>query len=88
MYQHTLLVCCSSHRVLQRKMVSFNVYKEGGWLLLMDAHTERFDSINTLVMYCATAAIPIIWYSHIFDTQYTHHSIISKNHLAQCESLS
>ena len=26
-----------------------------------------------------------MWYSHIFGTQYTHHSIISKDHLTECE---
>ena len=28
----------------------------------------------------------IMWYSHVFDTQYTHHSIISRYHLTQCET--
>ena len=34
------------------------VYKEWDWLHL-DILPNRYDSINTLVMYCATAAIPI-----------------------------
>ena len=39
-------------------MVSLCVYKDGDWLQL-HIYTERFESINTLVMLHATGAIPI-----------------------------
>ena len=40
-------------------MVSLCVYKGGDWLQL-DTLTERYDSINTLVMHSAITAINIM----------------------------
>ena len=59
---HTLVVCCSSCRV-QRKVVSLCVFKEGDWLRL-GTWSNRYDSINTLVMYRVIAAIPILVDDH------------------------
>ena len=63
-------------------MVSLCVYNDGDWLQLGTGSSNRYDSINTLVMRYATVALPIpqlviMWYSRISDTHYTHHSIIS-----------
>ena len=49
-------------------MVSLCVYKDGDWLQL-DTFTERYDSINTLVMFYATTAIPIQVGDHVVLTQ-------------------
>ena len=46
-------------------MVSLCVYKDGDWLQLSDASAETYDSINTLVMHCATNAIPITVGDHV-----------------------
>ena len=56
-------------------MVSLCVYKDGDWLQL-DTLSERYDSINTLVMQSATAAIPIPVGDHVVLTylQYPAHS--------------
>ena len=41
-------------------MIGLNVYRDGDWLRFQ-GHDERYDSINTLVMYnvIASTAIPI-----------------------------
>ena len=56
-------------------MVSLCVYKDGDWLQL-SARRYRYDSINALVMHCATAAIPIPVGDHNVLThfQYPVHS--------------
>ena len=51
-------VCCLLFFRLQRKVVSLCVYREGDWLRL-ERVRNRYDSINTLVMQCVTAATPI-----------------------------
>ena len=51
-------VCCLLFFRLQRKIVSLYVYREGDWLELK-GWRETYDSINTLVMCCATARVPI-----------------------------
>ena len=43
---------------IQGKVVSLCVSREYDWVRLED-YRDRYDSINTLVMYCATAAVPI-----------------------------
>ena len=56
-------------------MVSLHVYKEGDWLQL-GTYIERFDSLNTLVMSYATAAIhiPIGDYVVLTHLRYPVHS--------------
>ena len=49
-------------------MVSLCVYKDGDCLQL-DTFTERYDSINTLVMYGATGAFPVPVGDHVVLTQ-------------------
>ena len=61
--KHALLVCCSSYRV-QRNVVSLCVYKENDWLQL-GTLPVRYDSINTLVMCYAAAAITILVGDHV-----------------------
>ena len=41
-------------------MIGLDVYRDGDWLKLQ-GERERYDSINTLVMHCATGSgyIPI-----------------------------
>ena len=51
-------VCCLLFFRVQRKVFSLCVYREGDWLRL-EGWRERFDSINTLVMRCVNAAVPI-----------------------------
>ena len=51
-------VCCLLFYRVQRKVVSLCVYREGVWLRL-EGVRNRYDSINTLVMQCATATTPI-----------------------------
>ena len=73
-------------------MVSLCVFKDGDWLQLGTLE-ERYDSINTLVMRYATAAYPISVGDHevlihLRYPVYTHHGIISKDHLTEYESLS
>ena len=65
---------CSSYRV-QRKVVSLCVYKDGDWLQLSTL-PDRYDSMNTIVMHCATNAIPIPVGDHVVLThlQYPVHS--------------
>ena len=43
---------------VQSKVVSLCVYREGD-LLRLEGVRDRYDSINTLVMLYATAAVPI-----------------------------
>ena len=56
-------------------MVSLCVYEDGDWLQL-DTFTDRYDSINTLVMQSATTATPITVGDHEVLTylQYPVHS--------------
>ena len=56
-------------------MVSGCVYKDGDWLQLGTV-PDRYDSINTLVMYGATTAHPIPVGDHVVLTnlQYPVHS--------------
>ena len=56
-YIVTLLVCCFTCRV-QKEVVSLGVYKEDDWLQFGTWH-DRYDSINTLVMYRAITGITI-----------------------------
>ena len=49
---------CSLFFRVQRKVASLCVYREGDWLRL-EGVRDRFDSINTLVMYSATGAVPV-----------------------------
>ena len=51
-------VCCLLFFRVQRKVVSLCVYREGDWLRL-EGLREIHDSINTLVMFHVTAAVPI-----------------------------
>ena len=44
-------------------LVSLSVYREFDWFRL-ETLNERFDSINTLVMYTATSAISIPVHGH------------------------
>ena len=72
---HTPSLFVVLHYRVQRDVVSLCVYKDGDWLQL-DILDERYDSINTLVMHCATAAIPIPVGDHVVLThlQYPVHS--------------
>ena len=49
-------------------MASLCVYEDGDWLQLSTL-PDRFDSVNTLVMHCATAAIGIPVGDHVVITQ-------------------
>ena len=49
-------------------MVSLCVYKDCDWLQL-DTSIERYDSLNTLVMFYATAAYPIPVGDHVVLTR-------------------
>ena len=81
----TLVVCCSSYRI-QRKVVSLCVYKDGDWLQLSTMH-DRYDSINTLVMYCATTAIPIPVGDHVvFILTHLRHPVHSSQYYKQRSS--
>ena len=51
-------VCCWLFCRVQRKVFSLCVYREGDWLEL-EGVRNRYDSINTLVMQCATTTSPI-----------------------------
>ena len=51
-------VCCLLFFRVQRKVASVCVYREGDWLKLEHLR-NRYDSINTLVMDCVTASVPI-----------------------------
>ena len=51
-------VCCLLFFRVQRKVVSLCVYREGD-LLRLEGESERYDSINTLVMRGVIAATPI-----------------------------
>ena len=55
---YTMSVCCLVFFRVESKVVSLRVYREGDWLRL-EGSRERYDSINTLVMLYATAAVPI-----------------------------
>ena len=85
------IVCCCSCRI-EIKVVSLCVYKHGDWLQL-STHHDRYDCINTLVIHCVPLLIVFLYqlvimtYSHIFDTQCTHHSFISSDHLTQFETV-
>ena len=72
-------VCCLLFFRLQRKVVSLCVYKEGGWLEL-EYVRERYDSINTLVMYCATSATPIPIGDHTVQACFLYPVYSSKFH--------
>ena len=51
-------VCCWLFCRVQREVFSLCVYREGDWLRL-EGVRNRYDSINTLVMQCATATSPM-----------------------------
>ena len=51
-------VCCLLFFRVQRKVFSLCVHREGDWLQL-EGWRERYDSINTLVMYCTTTTVLI-----------------------------
>ena len=51
-------MCCLLFFRVQRKVISLCVYREGDWLRL-EGVRNRYDSINTLVMYNVIAAVPI-----------------------------
>ena len=51
-------VCCLLFFRVQRKVFSLCVYREGDWLRF-EGVRSRYDSINTLVMYSVTQAVPI-----------------------------
>ena len=57
-------------------MVSLGVFKDGDWLQL-EMYNERFDSINTFVMYYAVSAIHMPVGDHVVLTylQYPVHSL-------------
>ena len=57
-------VCCLLFFRVQSKVVSLRVYREGDWLRL-EGVRERYDSINTLMMYSVIAAVPIPIGDHI-----------------------
>ena len=61
---HTPCVVLHTYRV-QRDVVSLYVYKDGDWLQLGAVSSNRYVSINTLVMCYATAAIPIPVGDHV-----------------------
>ena len=51
-------VCCLLFFRVQQRVVSLCVYREGDWLLF-EGKRNRYNCINTLVMRCFIAAIPI-----------------------------
>ena len=57
-------------------MVSLCVYKDGDWLQLGTGSSNRYDSINTLVMRYAIGALPIPVGDHVVLTylRYPLHS--------------
>ena len=57
-------------------VVSLFVYKDGDWLQLGTAGSDRFDSINTLVMHRAigTTPIPVGDHEVLTALQYPVHS--------------
>ena len=57
-------VCCLLFFRVQRKVFSLCVYREGDWLRF-EGVRSRYDSINTLVMYSVTQAVPISIGDHI-----------------------
>ena len=65
---------------VQRKVVSLCVYREGDWLKI-EGLRNRYDSIITLVMQCATTATPIPIGDHTVQARFlysTHQSITVK----------
>ena len=60
---------------VQRKVVSLCVYRDGDWLHF-ERTRDRYDSINTLVMQCATTAFPILIGDHdvLVNFRYPVHS--------------
>ena len=70
-------VCCLLFFRVQRKVVSLCVYREGDWLRLEDT-SERYDSINTLVMRCFIAAIPISIGDHTVQASFLYPVYSSK----------
>ena len=65
-------------------VVSLCVYKDGDWLQL-ETLDDRYDSINTLVMRCATAAIPIPVGDHVVLT-YLRYPVHSSQYYKQRSS--
>ena len=51
-------VSCLLFFRVQRKVVSLCVYRDGDWLRL-ERTSERYDSINTIMMDRITATVPI-----------------------------
>ena len=65
-------------------MASLCVYKDGDWLQL-GTFNERFDSINTLVMYGAAGALPIPVSDHVVLT-YLRYPVHSSQYFQQRSS--
>ena len=55
---NSYIVCVVYTYRIRKKVVSLCVYKHGDWLQLHTGY-YRYDSINTLVIFHATGAIPI-----------------------------
>ena len=72
-------VCCLLFFRVQRKVVSLCVYREGDWLRL-EGVSARYDSINTLVMCYATAAIHIPIGDHTVLAYFQYPVYSSKYH--------
>ena len=62
---------------LQRKVVSLCVYREGDWLKI-EGLRNRYDSIITLVMQCATTATPIPIGDHTVQARFLYPVYSSK----------
>ena len=70
-------VCCLLFFRVQRKVFSLCVYREGDWLRL-EGVRERFDSINTLVMHCINAAVPLSIGDHVVRARFRYPVYSSK----------
>ena len=72
-------VCCLLFFRVQRKIVSLCVYREGDWLRL-ECVRNRYDSINTLVMQCASTSSPIPIGDHKVQACFLYPVYSSKYH--------
>ena len=72
-------MCCLLFFRVQRKVVSLCVYKEGDWLKL-EGLRNRYDFINTLVMYGVATTFPLSIGDHAVRARFLYPVYSSKYH--------
>ena len=68
-------VSCLLFFRVQKKVVCLCVFRDGGWLNF-EISSERYDSINTMVIHCAATVVPITIGDHevLVNFRYPVHS--------------